>query len=97
MVGTKATRLTSANPLATEQQPSVISASRRIRNHGRDCSQEPVVQPTRTEGQDGPRLKQRNRALLDKHERYEGLATHERAGQQTPGLNDLREAAMEFQ
>jgi hypothetical protein len=46
IAGKKAIKPTSANPAATEQQPSVINTSRRIRNQGRDWSQEPVVQPT---------------------------------------------------
>ena len=95
--GRNAIRPTSATPTAIDQPPSVISRSRRMRNHGRACSQEPAVQPIDANGQYRPCLQQGNTSLLDQHQRHESFSAEECAGEQTSGLNDLTQATPEPQ
>ena len=53
-----------------------------------------------TDGADsqyGARLEQRDSPLLNEHQRHEDLAAEEGASEQTPCLNDLREATRKSQ
>ena len=73
----------------------MISRSRRIGSHGRDCSQEPTVQPMAPTVSTAPACNSGTDRCSTNINGTKASAAEECTGEKPAGLHDLREAAAE--